>query len=68
MANVELRIDSERYLQGIKQLNSDQQEVIVLRFINELTTPEIAEIIGKSEDAIRQLQCRALKALRLFFQ
>ena len=68
MTNVEFRIDGERCLQAVKQLKSDQQEVIVLRFINEMTTAEIAEILGKNEDAVRQLQCRALKTLRISLQ
>jgi len=49
---------------AIKQLTDDQQEVIILKFINELSNQEISKLLNKSEDAIRQLQCQALKALR----
>lgn len=45
-------------------LSPDQQEIITLKFINDLSNKEIAEITGKTEDAIRQLQFRALKILR----
>lgn len=49
---------------AIEQLTDDQQEVVVLRFLNDLPNRDIAEQLGKSEEAIRQLQSRALKALR----
>jgi len=55
---------AEKVKQAIKNLTDEQQEVIILKFINDLSNKEIAELIGKSEEAIRQLQCRALKALR----
>lgn len=50
--------------QALQQLTDEQQEVIILKFINELSNSEIAQLLGKSEEAIRQLQCRALKTLR----
>ena len=50
--------------QLIKQLNEDQQEVIILKFIQELSNKEIAQLMQKSEEAIRALQYRGLKALR----
>jgi len=49
---------------AIGQLTDDQQEVIVLKFINEMPNKEIAVLLGKTEEAVRQLQCRALKAMR----
>ena len=45
-------------------LTDEQKEVIVLKFISDLSNKEISDVIGKSEEAIRQLQCRALKKLR----
>ncbi len=53
---------------AIETLTEDQQEVIILKFINDLTTVEIAKILEKKEDAIRQLQCRALKILKQYFK
>lgn len=50
--------------QTLLQLTDEQQEVIVMRFINEMSNKEIAELLGKTEEAIRQLQCRAIKSLR----
>jgi RNA polymerase sigma-70 factor (ECF subfamily) len=55
---------SQAVHRAIQQLTEIQQEVIVLKFINDTPNKDIAELIGKTEEAVRQLQCRALKALR----
>jgi RNA polymerase sigma factor (sigma-70 family) len=54
--------------QSIEDLTQDQQEVIILKFINERTNREIANLLNKNEEAVRQLQCRALKVLRQKFK
>lgn len=51
-------------LGALKNLNSIQREIVVLRFINGMSTKEIAEICKKSRETVRQNQCRALKKLR----
>ncbi len=48
----------------VERLPKDQSEVIINKFMNNLETKEIAELMGKREDAIRQIQSRAIKALR----
>ncbi len=48
---------------AIAQLPEDQQQVIILRFIEGLRHAEVARIIGKSEGACRIIQYRALVAL-----
>ncbi|MBU1684227.1 RNA polymerase sigma factor [Patescibacteria group bacterium] len=45
-------------------LKDEYKEVIILRFINELSIKEIAQITEKSQGNIRTLIHRALKALR----
>lgn len=49
---------------AMERLTPDQKEIVNLKFIAELSNKEISKIMGKSEEAVRQLQCRALKALR----
>lgn len=49
---------------AIKKLPENSQQVIILKYINELDNNEIAKSIGKSEGAIRIIQFRALKQLR----
>lgn len=45
-------------------LTAEQRDVLALRFFAERTTEEIARELGKSPDAVRQLQSRGLKAMR----
>ncbi len=58
---------SDRHLDleaAIAELTDDQRELVTLKFIQGLTNGEIAEITGRSPEAIRTLQFRALMALR----
>lgn len=48
---------------AIVQLSEDQQQVIVLRFIEGMSYAEVAEILSKSPGACRVLQHRALAVL-----
>lgn len=50
--------------EAIQTLNEDQKEVILLKFMAGLSNSEIANQIGKSQDAVRQIQHRALKVLK----
>ncbi len=49
---------------AVKHLTGEQQEVLVLRFVENLSSREVAKILGKNEGAIRALQFRALGRLR----
>lgn len=49
---------------AVKHLTGEQQEVLVLRFVENLSSREVATILGKNEGAIRALQFRALGRLR----
>lgn len=49
----------------VEQLPADQRRVLSLRFAEEKTTREIAALLGRSEGAVKQLQFRALQALRV---
>jgi RNA polymerase sigma-70 factor (ECF subfamily) len=49
---------------AVRHLTSEQQEVLVLRFVEDLSSREVAKILGKNEGAIRALQFRALGRLR----
>ncbi len=60
-----LRQESTRLLyQALNRLTPDQRDVILLRFIAQMHTPEVARIMGKKEGAVKALQRRALAALR----
>jgi RNA polymerase sigma-70 factor (ECF subfamily) len=53
-----------RIHQALNSLTADQAQVILLRFGEELSHQEVADIMGKSEGAIKLLQHRAIHALR----
>jgi RNA polymerase sigma-70 factor, ECF subfamily len=50
-------------LTAVKQLNPEQQECIVLRFLHGFSVAETAHAMGKNEGAIKALQYRAVRAL-----
>jgi RNA polymerase sigma-70 factor (ECF subfamily) len=50
-------------LDAVKQLNSEQQECVVLRFLQGMSVTETALAMGKTEGAIKALQYRAVRAL-----
>jgi RNA polymerase sigma-70 factor (ECF subfamily) len=56
--------EREGILQALGSLPGDYQEVIRLRIIMNLSTPETAEWMGRSAGAVRVLLHRALNALR----
>lgn len=68
MESVEDRLDFQQILQTLRVLNDQQREVIVLRFVEELSIAETAQIMQKSEGAVKALQHRALETLRRHLQ
>lgn len=63
-ASCEAKADGERVWEGVRRLRGDQRQVIVMRFIDGLSYPDIAKVLGKSIGAVRVIQYRALCALR----
>lgn len=54
----------ERARRAIRMLAADQQEVLVLRFGQQLSLQETADVMGKSVSAVKSLQWRAVETLR----
>jgi len=61
---VEDKFDNAALKIALSKLKKQYQDVIIYKFINEFSNPEIAELVGKSEGSLRILQFRALKALK----
>ena len=60
--------EEEKFLrlrQALRTLPTDYQDLLVLRFVEELPHAEIAKIMNKTAMALRAMQHRALKALAL---
>ena len=49
---------------AIGQLTDDQRELVTLKFLQGLSTAEVADATGRTPEAVRALQFRALAALR----
>jgi RNA polymerase sigma-70 factor (ECF subfamily) len=49
--------------EALGELTEEQQTVIALRFGSDLPIRDVAEIMGKTEGAVKQLQVRAIAAL-----
>jgi RNA polymerase sigma-70 factor (ECF subfamily) len=58
------RDDAHRIWSVLPHLTDEQQQVVSLRFIAGLSTAEVADVLDKTEGAIRALQHRALASLR----
>ena len=61
---LETQTDSAAVRSALLKLSEDQREVLVLRFFWELSGPQIAAQLGKTEQAVWALQYRALKRMR----
>lgn len=57
-------INNDNLKFAIGKLKKNYQQIIILKFINELSNEEICKIMKRSEGSIRILQFRALKSLR----
>lgn len=60
-AQIELRVT---LAQAVDRLPADQRRVIVGRYLEDRSIREVAEAMGRSEGAVKQLQLRALENLR----
>jgi RNA polymerase sigma-70 factor, ECF subfamily len=56
--------EQARLFRMVKELPMEQRLVIEMRFAEEKSIKEIAETIGKTEGAVKQLQFRAIRSLR----
>ncbi len=61
---VERDEDAEELLAAIRTLPAERQEILILKFVDELSNAEIAQIMGRSEGAIKSLYHRTLISLR----
>lgn len=60
----EANLTSESLRLALAKVSEEQREVVVLRFVAGMPIGEVAQILEKSEDAVKGLQRRGLMALR----
>lgn len=59
------RMDLSDLVAGATRLSDAQRQVLALRFVAGLSLEETAAVVERSEDAVKKLQRRALRALRV---
>ncbi|MDO8633283.1 MAG: sigma-70 family RNA polymerase sigma factor [Candidatus Wildermuthbacteria bacterium] len=59
-----ISLEIERVKGFLKELNNDYQDLIIWKYLDELSYPEIAQITGKTEDTVRVNVHRAMQALK----
>lgn len=54
----------ENVVKALRDLTDEQQDVVIMRFMEDLSHREIARAINKSEGAVRLIQYRAIQGLK----
>lgn len=60
---LDFQTQSVELSKALRELTQQQQQVLVLKFVNGLNTMEIARRLGKQQGAVRALQMRGLQGL-----
>lgn len=61
---MDLDADLEAVKQCVAELDAAYQDVLIMKFVDDLSNKEIAHALDKSEGAVRVIQHRALKQLK----
>ena len=61
---VNLKTEQVVFMKLLKELTDEQQQVIKLKFLEDIDNPIIAEMMNKTEGAIRVIQYRAIAKLK----
>lgn len=62
-ATVAAQLDAEELRSAIAELTEEQQQVVLLRFVAGQSPGEVAQALEKTENAVKQMQFRALRSL-----
>ncbi len=64
----EMTFDSEQAVELIKKLDEKYRDVLMLRYVDEMSVKEIAEIVGESENNVSVRIHRGLDKLEKLIQ
>jgi RNA polymerase sigma-70 factor, ECF subfamily len=56
-------LTNEILLDGLRSLSDEQRDCLIMRFLQGLSITETAEVLGRSEGAVKQLQLRGVRNL-----
>ncbi len=68
VAVAEMNLTRSELRRAILRLKPEQQQVIIMRFVDGLGYDEVAGVLAKSEGAVRVIQYRALRELRVILE
>lgn len=60
---VDRSLEFEELRDAVLRLTPDQQQVVLLRFVERMSTEEVADITGQTVGAVKAMQHRALKTM-----
>ena len=63
-SKLELQDDQRLLLRLMRRMSADRQQLLVLKFVEQMSNREIAQIMGRTEGAIKSLYHRTLLVLR----
>ncbi|MDP3953776.1 MAG: sigma-70 family RNA polymerase sigma factor [bacterium] len=64
IAKLDIKIQWETILVAISKLQEVEQDVLIMRFVEDMPHGEVAKAVDKSESAVKVIQHRALKKLK----
>ena len=59
-----ITLEMEPVKKALQEIKDDYAEVVIWHYLDELTVPEISDILDKSEGAVRVMLSRALEKVR----
>ena len=62
--DLSMKLQVQKVHLAIKELKSDHQDVIIMRFVEDMSLKETAAVLKKSEGAVKLIQYRAVKELK----
>ena len=68
IGDIDINLDKDKIILKLNALKDDYRELIILRYIEDLSISEIAQIQGKTKGAVRVEAHRALRALKNLFE
>jgi RNA polymerase sigma-70 factor (ECF subfamily) len=61
---IDLKIQMEKVMKALKKLKPEYQDIIIMRFVDDLSIKEAAKALDKSEGAVKIMQHRAINSLK----
>ena len=68
LSEIDDKQDIARIMSALKKLRDIERDVVIMRFVEDLSTKEISITIKKSEGAIKLIQHRALKKIKTILE